>query len=133
MPITIEPREDGRILYYTFANPWNLADVVDAFDKDQAYRDRATGTVHALADVSTIFLIPPGSISVGRRAPSFLHRTKGQIAIVGASATVQAIFRLFVRILGIDEVKFFGTPEEGMTFLRQAIAQENHDEDANQS
>ncbi len=125
MPITMEPREDGRILYIRFVDPWTLTDFAHIMEKDQAYRDRASGTIHGIVDCSQIDSLLPGALNAARRSPGFVHRTKGHIAVFGANGTVQAIAQLVARMLRINELEFFNTEEEGMAYLRKIIAREN--------
>src|SRR5260221_2549238 len=125
MPITMEPREGGRILYIRFVDPWTLSDFVHIMEKDQAYRDRARGTIHGMVDCSQISSLPPGARNAARRSPGFVHRTKGHTVVFGANGAVQAIALLVARMLRIDELDVFNTEEEGMAYLRKIIAREN--------
>src|SRR5258708_35539893 len=109
MPMTMEPREDGRILRFVFTNPWNLTDVAQVFEKDQAFRDRATTTVHALVDCSDIDTLPPGTLNVARLSPSYNHRTKGHIAAFCASKSIQVIGNLLALLVPLHDMKFFKT------------------------
>src|SRR5258708_24359015 len=111
MPMTMEPREGGRILRFVFINPWTLTDVAQVFEKDQAFRDRATTVVHALVDCSEIDTLPPGTLNVARLSPSFSHRTTGNIAAFGASNIIQVIGNLLPRLGRMMNMQFFNTQE----------------------
>ena len=124
MPITMEPREGGRILYIRFVDPWTLSDFVHIMEKDQAYRDRARGTIHSIVDCSQTSSIPRGMLNAARHSPAFVHRTKGYIVAVGTSENIQTMGHLFAQVLRINELEFFQTEKEGMAYLRKIIANE---------
>ncbi len=125
MPMTMKPRDGGHILHFVFTNPWTLTDVVHVFERDQAFRDRATTIVHALVDCSEIRTLPPGTLNVARLSPSFNHRTKGHIAAFCASKSIQVIGNLLARLVHMKDMKFFNTEEEALAYLRQVIANED--------
>ena len=124
MPITMEPREGGRIIYFRFTEPLLVVDFAHIIEKEQALRDRASIKIHTVAECSKIRSVPLGTLRIVRRVPSLVHPTKGNVAVVGANEIIQPAALFVTRRLGLENVAFFSTEEDGMAHLRQIIAGE---------
>ncbi|HLY28154.1 MAG TPA: hypothetical protein VKQ72_17545 [Aggregatilineales bacterium] len=127
MPITVELRENGRVIYAVFTYPYTLAEAVTGRDEEQRLRDHATGSgvIHSLINLSGSIKAPSGVLRVARYGPSFTHPTRGKVTIVGASLFGQTISKMAAKLAQRPmEIYFFRTEDEAWAFLRKTIAQE---------
>jgi hypothetical protein len=126
MPITIEQREDGRVLYYNFTDPWTVSDVVATSAQVQSYIEGAAHKVHTLADLRRSKNLPQGLLHARRAlAILFNHQNAGETAIVGASRLAQSMGEIIAQLIHLDRMTFFGHEGEALTHIRHAIANEN--------
>src|SRR5258706_15901248 len=72
MPITLDLRENGRVLYSVFTFPYTLSDAITAQRKEVELRDKAGGTVHALVNLSASGKPPSGALKVARTSPALV-------------------------------------------------------------
>jgi hypothetical protein len=126
MPITVELRENGHVIYAVFAFPYTLQDAIDNREKEKALRDKGCGMIHSLLNMSAGGKPPNGVLKVAREGPSFIHPTRGKIAIVGASFFSQTIVQMASKLARrrFENIHFFQSEEQAWTFLREQIAQE---------
>src|SRR5258708_30755278 len=94
MPITVELQENGRVIYAVFSHPYTLAEAVAGAEQEKRLRDQGSGVIHALINLSKSGKPPNGVLRVARYGPSFTHRSKGKIAVVGANFFGQTIVQL---------------------------------------
>jgi len=127
MPASVELRENGRVLYYVFTEPWTLDDMRAVTRKARPLYDAARTKVHVLFDARGMSSLPSGLLTA-RNNPDVRHPNSGHIAMVGASPLVHMIAETITRISRFNRIKFFQTEDEAWAYLRQVIA----DEDANQ-
>src|SRR5262245_48114639 len=98
MAITIDVREDGHVLLYTFDGPWLVPELTSLYPKDRAHRDGVSFKVHMLADFSLATEIPAGVLGVRFGLPAFDHSRRGQFTIIGATNYVTVMFQLVLRM-----------------------------------
>jgi hypothetical protein len=127
MPIDLELRENDRILYVKYKDPWTFAEMQTAFKEDLSYRDNSPLIMHTLISVTELRKIPPPMITTARKTPSLTHPRRGQMVVVGAMAFIQALAEAIGRLTHNSQLKFFRTEEQGMSYLRQVIEQECKD------
>ena len=129
MPISVEPRESGHVLYYAFIDPWTIADVSSVGVQAQTYLENATGKVHNVVDLRQSKQLPQGILHARHAfAVLFDHRDAGETVIVGASRLARAMGELIAELLHFGRMKFFEQEGEAWTHIRQAIAADNgHD------
>lgn len=126
MAIDVDFLENGRIVRVTFSEPLTMADVREAFKKDQLHRDAATNgrKIHALINTQAIRRLPPGVLE-GRRSPSLVHPTSGQVVVVGASPFARTISETVFRLVRFERVQFLDSVDEALAYLRSMIAEED--------
>jgi hypothetical protein len=124
MPLIVEFRENGRVVYYKVISPWTMSDYFAAAAKEKAHRDATPEIVHHFVNASQVYDFPPGSVQV-RNAPVFTHPRSGQVVVVGANTFARAFADMIFKFTRKHRVKFFNTEEEGWTYLRELIANES--------
>jgi hypothetical protein len=126
MPITVELKENGHILYAVFKAPYDLAEAVAGRDKEEALRDASDHTIHSLLILSDSKRPPANILRVASRGTSFSHRTRGKIAIVGGSPIARTIVQMAAKVARgrFENIRFFDREEDAWKYLRSVIAQE---------
>jgi hypothetical protein len=126
MPITVELRENGHIIYAVFSHPYTLQEAVDNREKEKRLRDQGSGVIHLLLNLSKSGRPPNGVLKVARDGPSFVHPTRGKIAIVGASFFSRMIVEMASKLARrrFENIQFFDTEDQAWAFLRKLIAEE---------
>ena len=126
MPITIDLRENGRVIYAVFVYPYDLADATTGSAKEKELRDKTGGIIHSLLNVAAAGRPPNQVLRAARQGPSLVHPTRGKIAVVGANLFSQTIVQLASKLARHgDTIYFFKTEDEAWAFLRKVIAEES--------
>jgi hypothetical protein len=123
MPVTMEYVENGRVLLYTFTDPWDAQDLMGFYAETRAYLDKAEHKVHTLVDVRNARRVPTRVMDL-RRGPDWSHPNSGHVAVVGAATAISIFVQAVFRISRFDRVQFFNTMDEAWTYLRKLIAAE---------
>jgi hypothetical protein len=126
MPIDVDFLEGGRIIRVTMTDPLTMREVQEAFVKDLQHRDSADDgrKIHAIIDTLALRRLPPGVLE-GRRSPSLIHPTSGQVVVVGASPFVQTISETVFRLVRFERVLFLASADEALRYLNGVIADED--------
>lgn len=123
MPVTTELRENGRVLYLVYEDPWTIADVAVI---DRQFIDilhQATHPIHALLNVQQIHEFPSG-IFTARIEMILTHPMSGHLAIIGTSNLVRVFGQTMMRLRGFSRARFFNHEEDGWHYLQQIVAEE---------
>ena len=124
MPITLELREDKRVLYAVVADPLSAEDLNNSIVEQTPIYDNAQGKLHQFVNVSGVTRLPSGILGIRRDSPIFQHRNSGQLIIVGAHGFVRSVGEVLMKIAHFESVKFFGDETEAWDYLRTVIANE---------
>ncbi len=127
MPVTIELREENRVIFMVFEAPLRLQEIFDIYPLDKSYRDHFSHKIHALVDIRKMGKIPAGVLSA-RHAPDFTHPNSGYVVVIGADRLARVMGSMMAQIQGKNFFKFFDTHEEAWTFLRKIIAEDKQAE-----
>src|SRR5258708_15500727 len=124
MPITLELREDKRVLYAVVADPLSAEDLNNSIVEQTPIYDNAQGKLHQFVNVSGVTRLPSGILGIRRDSPIFQHRNSGQLVIVGAHGFVRNVGEVLMKIARFESVKFFGNEPEAWEYVRNLIASE---------
>lgn len=125
MPTKMELIEDGHIIESALIAPWTLEDLFAAWKQEAAIRDASSIRVHSILDVSRARPAPRGLVTQLRNSPSFSHRTKGVIIIIGSSIFTRALMDIVMKVTKHDDIRFMSSREDALTYLRGVIATES--------
>ncbi len=123
MPITMEIREDGWVIYFVFKDPWTIAELMPHVEEDKKFRDQSSHTVHLMMNMSAAKHLPAGAISLRHTSPDMNHATAGQVVMVGTTPLIRNIAEVVFRLSRITKFKMFATEDEGWAYLRKIIAE----------
>jgi hypothetical protein len=121
MGATFELREQDRIIYFLYEEPWSVDDIKRVNDEAILFLDKATEDMHILINVERIRHIPSGILRA-RNVPTMSHPRCAHIVICGASTFVRSLSETIFKVTRYEKAKFFNTEAEAMKFLREAIA-----------
>ncbi len=116
MPVTLELRESGRVLYYTFTDPWEVGELIALYPQSLAYLRGASNTICTLADVRRARRIPSGLLNL-RFGPDWSHPNGGPIVVVGASSLLRTFANIVFRLSGFERTKFFDSEAEAWAYV----------------
>ncbi len=120
MPVIFETLEEGRILIYTFTNPWAVTEFTAFYPQIKKHLDDASEKVQLLLDFTQTD-IWNGNAFRARGAPFTNHPNMGYLAVINTSAFIEAVAEVLIRLGRTNYTRFFKTKDEGMEFLRSQL------------
>lgn len=127
MPVTMEMRENNRVTYWAFADPWSVGELVHVSKQMKPIFDNSTRKIHTMTVVMTR-KIPAGVLRI-REVSTWAHPMSGQLVVVNAPPVGISIVEVITRLARFDRVHFFNTEEQGWLFLREVLAEEDRQMD----
>jgi hypothetical protein len=124
MPVRFEYRENNRVAFYAFSDPWETHEFVAHYPADNAYRASVKHTIHTFMDLTGARSIPTNILRARTKAPAWSHANSGVIVMVGAIPLAKSVAGMVFKIARFNRAKFFNTADEGWAYLRQLIAEE---------
>jgi hypothetical protein len=124
MPVTLELVENGRVMFFTFTDPWDTQELMALYPRSAAYLDQAKHKLHTLTDVRNARRLPSRVLDL-RRGPDWAHPNSGHVAIVGAITLVTVFAQTIFKLTRFERVQFFNTMDDAWAFLRKAMADED--------
>jgi hypothetical protein len=123
MPVTLEVREEGRVLYMTISDPWSVQDILAIQPRTHDLFAKAQHKIHTLVHV-TARSVPSGMLTARPSSGGLSRPSEGQIVIVGAPALLKAIAEVMFKIAKFTRSSFFDTEEEAWRYLQDILAHE---------
>jgi hypothetical protein len=120
----MEFRENGRVAYFVFTDPWELSDIAALLEDDNRRRDQSPQTIHSILNLAHARRLPPGAMGLRQISPELNHPRAGLVVLVGSNGFVRAVAEMVFKVAHSKKFKFVATEEEAWTYLRQMIQQE---------
>jgi hypothetical protein len=120
MGIKLELRDQNRIIYFQYEDPWSIEELKRVNDEAIIYLDKATEDMYILVNVERIRQIPSGILRA-RNVPTMSHPRCARHVICGASPFVRSLSETIFKVTRYEKVAFFNTEAEGMKFLQESI------------
>ncbi len=124
LPITLEARANGRILYIVVADPWTITELRHIIAQVRARLDCANQEIHTLLDVRLLRLIPPNTLQQIRYDLVLDHPHNGALVIVGSTQPLRLLAEFVFRLTRYDRARFFDTLDDAWVYLGQVILAE---------
>ncbi len=122
MPIHIEEREAGRILYIAFTDVWDTTDLEQAVTTIQTYLFSANHPVYLVVDASSTYQVPLGTLShIPMTRPSMAKALITECVFIGGTSVTRSIAQAAFRLCHLNRVSFVETDEQAWSHL-QSIA-----------
>jgi hypothetical protein len=110
----------ARLIHLRFWGNLTGTEFMDAFKGEKAFFDGMSGTVGLIADASEIKALPPGVLSLARKA-QFARYRPIIVVIVGGNRFVRSMAEAFGKITGI-QMSFAPTYDEALTYIQSELA-----------
>ena len=124
MPVSMEIRENGRVVFYQYRDPFNLHELNALYLQDENHRNSVDFLVHTVLDMSGVKNLPQGIIGARVGSPVLVHPRSGVIVVVGAGPLSQSIAGVVLRLTR-KQAHFFKTESEGWDFVRKHLEKES--------
>src|SRR5258708_11639261 len=99
MPITMELRENDRVLYYEISDPWSLSDLMALYDQNKVIRDQHQAPIHAIANLTAARHLPQGIMGVRSYSPDVMHPRARHVVMAAPHALGKSIGETVCRLL----------------------------------
>ena len=129
MPVHIEFSSDQSHIIYEFSEPLEMQELLDAYQKEKAYRDSVQHTVHSIVDMSSMKRVPPNWLTA-KAGPGLTHPRSGRMLFVGISYGLRIIIQTILKIARYNRIVFFATREEADSYMAELIEAERNGEKA---
>src|SRR4051794_10786689 len=121
MPIHMEPRENGRVIFYKLTDPWTIPELAGLYPENKVIRDKSEKKVHVIADVSESHKLPDGILKLRGVSPDIAHPTSGYLIVVGAKSFMRNLFEVAFKLLRSGRLKFVATEQEAWAQVYEII------------
>lgn len=122
MSVTMEIREEGRVLLLIYSDPVTMQEIGDLLPANIAHRDSVQHTVHTVFDF-THFHRPPQGLLRARYAPVFTHPRSGKMIVFGAIPLARGIVLQAAQFTNnAHKVYFFEHETDAWVYMRKTIA-----------
>jgi hypothetical protein len=127
MPVTMEMRENNRISYWMFEDPWTVGELVKISKEANPIFETITHKFHTLTVVKAR-QIPAGVLQV-RQIGSWSNPMSGELVVVNAPPVARSIVEVLTRLVRFNRVHFFDTEDQGWKYLNEVLAEEDREKD----
>ena len=124
MPIALDFREDGHVIYARMSDPLTGQDLTNAFTAQIPYYNNAAFQVHQIINVEGLKKFPTGIFAVRRASPALNHPNRGLALVVGANPFVRSITESIFRLAHYEGIQFLKTDDEAWDFVHMVMAEE---------
>ncbi len=123
MPVDVRLSDDEKYLIYKITEPFQMADLYEAYKIERHYRDEKPYILHSIVDMSGLNHIPPNWLTA-KAGPGLTHPRSGQILFVGLSRPYRIIIDIIMRVMRYNRMQFFNTWEDAQAYMEELIASE---------
>ncbi len=124
MPITMELRDNDRVIYYQITDPWQFDEALTAYKLNNDLRNQHKHKIHTIANISGTRHIPNDVLRLRLFSPDIMHPRAGIAFLVGPSPFARSIIDLIVRLLKTQKIRVVATEEEAWVAVRKIIKSE---------
>jgi hypothetical protein len=124
MPISMEPRENGRVLYIVFTDPWSVGDLKLLLQQIAVYLQEVNPQAHTLVDLTRAHLIPPDAVQQVFNELRPIKPDLGDVILVGATRAMQLLAELVFRLFHFGPIQFYDTQDAAWAYLEKILADE---------
>ncbi len=132
MPVHVRLSEDQYYLIYTFEEPIEIKELMEAYKEEQAFRDAAPHTLHSIVNLSSIKRIPPNWL-LAKAGPGLTHPRSGRMLFVGLSYGLRVIIQTILKVTRYDRMKFFEHYEDAQAYMEELVEKTKKNDEASTS
>lgn len=117
MPVEVKFREEDKLLHYVVTDPWDIPDLMAAYEDERAFRDQSDTVLHAVIDFSAAKNIPKNWLQA-RSGPGLTHPTGGEMIFVGLSSGLKILLDIILKLTRYSRFKQFESFDEALEYAR---------------
>jgi hypothetical protein len=121
MPVELKFSDNRRYLIYKITEPFDINDLMRAYEKEREYRDSVDYTLHSITDMSALRRVPPNWLTA-KAGPGLTHPRSGSILLVGLTPGYKILLNTITKIMRFNRMQFFNTYAEAEAFMEKLIA-----------
>ncbi len=122
MPITVKLTYDNYVLHYEFTDPWDIPDLIAAFEEERRLRESMDHTLHSIIDFSQTHTLPRNWLQA-RHGPGLSHAKTGEMVCVGLSSGLKMMIDIIMRLANFKRMKLLATLEEAHAYIVPLVEQ----------
>jgi hypothetical protein len=123
MPISMEPRENGRVLYIVFTDPWSIGDLKMLLQQIAVYLREVNPQAHMLVDLTRTHVIPPDAVQQVFNDLRAIEPEMGEVILVGATRAMQLLGELVFRLFHFGPIQFYDSMEAAWAYVEKTLAE----------
>ncbi len=119
MPIQVEVREAGQILYVAFGDSWDTGELKQAVAAIQSCLSSASHPMYLVVDARSIFQVPLGTLSqIPAQRPSLATTNVTECIFIGGTSLTRSIAQAAFKISNLHRFTFVESEEQAWNRLR---------------
>lgn len=125
MAIQYELVKEGRVLWQTYTDPVDMAEIATHIEKlHRELYDKATKPIHAISDFSAVTKLPKNIISGSLNIMRHSHPMNGELIIITTNRFVTTMARIFRQSASRQKITLCKTLGEAWEVIDKLLAKE---------
>ncbi len=125
MPVSMESRKNGRVVFIVLSDPWNTGDLRSLLRQITVYLRDVYPLAHMLVDLTGARVIPPDVLQQIFEDLRVFKPDRGEVILVGATRAMQLLGELVFRLFHLGSIRFLDTQAAAWALLEEIIAGED--------
>jgi hypothetical protein len=121
----IDLLEEGRVLRFTFVEPWTLIELTSYHPRIRAILGASPYRIHTLVDLRNIRTLAPNVLSARYGSLSLAHPNNGEIVFVGPNHLFGTMAEALFRLRHYQKARFMSELEPTLLYLHETVAREH--------
>lgn len=121
MPVNLEFRFDGQLMYWEFHDPWALEDAVQCLRRVTEHIDSTPEAVYSFVDLRSIRHIPKGILQIPKLAKWHVPNGR-EVILVTKSQAIKSLVQLIFRLARSERAVFFQDYEQAWAYTEQLVS-----------
>ncbi|MBX3083702.1 MAG: hypothetical protein KF716_18860 [Anaerolineae bacterium] len=121
MPVHMEIRNEGRLVYWDFSDPWDLAEALGLLKTVERHMSEATFPVYSFVDLRNARRIPSGVLGLPRLVNWHLPNGR-DVVFVSNSHAIRAMVQLLFRLARSERYAVFDDYDQAWNLAQQLLA-----------
>jgi hypothetical protein len=125
MPVSMESRENGRVVFIVLSDPWNTGDLRSLLQQITVYLRDVYPLAHMFVDLSGARVIPPDVLQQIFEDLRSFRPDRGEVILVGATRAMQLLGELVFRLFHLGSIRFLDSQAAAWALLEELMAGED--------
>ena len=125
MAIKYELVKEGRVLWQTYTDPVDMAEIATHIEKlHRQFYDKATRPIHAISDFSAVTKLPKNIISGSLNIMRHSHPMNGELVLITTNRFVTTMARIFRQSASRQKITLCQTLDEAWELIDRILEKE---------